>query len=61
MKTIGHRTLIDIKYTIYKGKKRQNNNNNKKRKEKEVLPIIFFKSALESFICYNYQYILTKI
>ena len=21
MKTIGHRTLIDIKYTIYKGKK----------------------------------------
>ena len=35
MKTIGHRTLIDIKYTIYKGKKRQNNNNNKKRKEKK--------------------------
>ena len=55
MKTIGHRTFIDIKYTIYKGKKNNNNNNNnKKRKEKEVLPIIFFKSALKSFICYNY-------
>jgi len=53
MKTIGQRTFIDIKYTIYKERK-QNNNNNKKRKEKEVLPIIFFKSALKSSICYNY-------
>ena len=55
MKTIGHRTLIDIKYTIYKGKKDKTTITiRKKRKEKEVLPIIFFKSALKSFICYNY-------
>ena len=54
MKTIGHRTFIDIKYTIYKGKKNNTTTIRKEKKKERVLPIIFFKKALKSFICYNY-------
>ena len=38
MKTIGHRTLIDIKYTIYKGKKTTTTTIRKEKKKNEFYP-----------------------
>ena len=49
MKTIGQRTFIDIKYTIYKERK-QNNNNNKKRKEKKFCPQFSLKVHLSHYL-----------